>query len=183
MNELVGLKEWDVQCGLLTRGETSLLIRKGGIHERHGEFEVEHRRFVLYPTYIHQNPEELRAEFAPLLRTDPAPGRVRPPALAEVVAVHRVTDLAAAQRLEPLQALTARAIARKFAYKNRPWVHALVLRIWPLREPPTLTETAQMLGCVSWVPLGAVPVETGAPAVSDADLAARAAEVRRLLGS
>ncbi|MHA0035569.1 DUF1802 family protein [Deinococcus sp. PESE-38] len=95
--------------------------------------------------------------------------------------MHRVTDLAAAQRLEPLQALTARAIARKFAYKNRPWVHALVLRIWPLREPPTLTETAQMLGCVSWVPLGAVPVETGAPAVSEADLAARAAEVRRLL--
>lgn len=164
------LKEWDTQCQALVAGQSALLIRKGGIMETHDGFEVEHRRFLLYPTFLHQNPAELRPEFAELLRDDPHPGQIVLPALAEVVAVHKVESLEAALALEPYQALTAGAIERRFHYRNRPWVHALLLRVCPLREPLVLDETPQMLGCVSWVPLGEVAVEVGAPALSEAEL-------------
>lgn len=171
------LKEWDTQCQALVAGQSALLIRKGGIMETHDGFEVEHRRFLLYPTFLHQNPAELRPEFAGLLRDDPRPGQIVLPALAEVVAVHRVESLEAALALEPYQALTVGAIERRFHYRNRPWVHALLLRVRPLREPLVLDETPEMLGCVSWVPLGDVTVEAGAPALPDSELDRLSAEI------
>ncbi|PYE53566.1 DUF1802 family protein [Deinococcus yavapaiensis] len=147
------LKEWDVQVQALTRGDVALVLRKGGIMETHEGFEVEHRSFFLYPTFLHQNSAELRPDFTPLLRTDPSPGTVIFPALAEVMGVWRVEDLDRAMRLEDLQALDASAIERRFHYRNRPWLHALLLRVVKLDAPVALQETPEMLGCVSWVPL------------------------------
>ncbi|MDV6375650.1 DUF1802 family protein [Deinococcus arenicola] len=180
---LSALKEWDAECQLLTTGRVSLLLRKGGIMETHDGFEVEHRRFLLYPTFLHQNADELQPEYLPLLRPDPAPGQIVVPALAEVVAVQKVESLEAALRLEPLQALTAGAIERRFHYRNRPWIHALLLRVRPLSAPLTLQETPELLGCVSWVPLGGADVEPGKSAVAEAELERRQAELERLLTS
>ena len=178
---LSALKEWDAQCQLLGAGRVSLLLRKGGIMETHDGFEVEHRRFLLYPTFLHQNPQELQPQYQALLRPDPAPGQIVLPALAEVVAVHRVESLEAALRLEPLQALNAGAIERRFHYRNRPWLHALLLRVRPLETPLVLSETPELLGCVSWVPLGDVAVQPGKTAVPEAELEARQQELERVL--
>ena len=57
------LKEWDAQVCALETGRASLIVRKGGIVEKNGEFKVEHTRFWLYPTFLHQNPGELRPAF------------------------------------------------------------------------------------------------------------------------
>lgn len=181
MTPSVALKEWDTQCQALTSGTSALLIRKGGIMETHAGFEVEHRAFRLYPTFLHQNPTELRPEFTPLLREDPQPGRIVLPALAEVVAVHKVESLEQALALEPYQALTAGAIERRFHYRNRPWVHALLLRVRPLREPLVLPETPEMLGCVSWVPLPDMPVEAGPPALTEEEMEQRRLEVEAVI--
>lgn len=186
--DLCALKEWDAQCQLLTTGRVSLLLRKGGIMETHDGFAVEHRRFLLYPTFLHQNPRELRPEYQALLRPDPAPGQIVLPALAEVLSVQKVESLEAALRLEPLQALTAGAIERRFHYRNRPWIHALLLRVRPLNVPLTLRETPELLGCVSWVPLGPLPagpgeveMQAGEAAVSEEELLGRQAALERLL--
>jgi hypothetical protein len=176
------LKEWDTQCQALTSGQTALIVRKGGIMETHDGFEVEHRRFLLYPTFLHQNGAELRPEFQPLLRPDPLPGTLTLPALAEVIAVWKIEDLEQALRLEPYQALTAAAIERRFAYRNRPWLHAMLLRVSPLTPPLQLTETPEILGCLSWVPLeGIILPELGAPSKPEAELQALHAELTGLL--
>lgn len=165
------LKEWDTQCQALTQGQVAVVVRKGGIMETHDGFEVEHRSFLLYPTFLHQSGEELRPAFQPLLRPDPAPGTLVLPALAEVVAVWKVEELELALRLEPYQALNAGAIERRFNYRNRPWLHALLLRVSPLTPPLELAETPEILGCVSWVPLPEVALPARQPAVkSEAEL-------------
>src|SRR5688500_19722973 len=51
----VALKEWASVCAALEHGRQILLLRKGGIYESAGEFELEHRQFVFFPTWIHQN--------------------------------------------------------------------------------------------------------------------------------
>ena len=73
---LPALKEWDAQCQALASGQVAVILRKGGIMEARGDFEAEHRAFLLYPTFLHQNPAELRSEFKALLRPDPAPGHI-----------------------------------------------------------------------------------------------------------
>ena len=42
----VALKEWASVCSALETGRQIILLRKGGIHESGGEFEVENRQFV-----------------------------------------------------------------------------------------------------------------------------------------
>ena len=46
----VALKEWAPVCSALETGRQIILLRKGGIHESGGEFEVENRQFVLFMT-------------------------------------------------------------------------------------------------------------------------------------
>ncbi len=148
------LKEWDAQVRALETGRTALIVRKGGIVERNGDFEVEHTRFWLYPTFLHQNPGELRPEFATLLRDDPQPGQLEIRAFAQVERVWKLTDLELVRSLEPYQCLTAGALERRFKYRDKPWVHALLLRVRTLENPVVIEETPAYAGCVSWVPLG-----------------------------
>src|SRR2546421_4947960 len=58
----VALKEWATICSALETGRQMVLLRKGGIYEAAGEFEVEHRDFLLFPTYLHQNLNMLKPE-------------------------------------------------------------------------------------------------------------------------
>ncbi|WP_424951588.1 DUF1802 family protein [Deinococcus sp.] len=162
------LKEWDTQCQALALGRVALIVRKGGLMETHDGFEVEHRRFLLYSTFLHQNGAELRPEFQSLLRPDPSPGTLTLPAVAEVLAIWKIEELEKALRLEPYQALTAQALERRFHYRNRPWLHALLLRVSPLTPPLTLAETPEMLGCLSWVPLEGVILPDAGPQVRPA---------------
>src|SRR2546425_312716 len=57
----VGLKEWAVVCRALETGRQIILLRKGGIYESGGEFELENQEFFLFPTYLHQKAEMLKA--------------------------------------------------------------------------------------------------------------------------
>jgi hypothetical protein len=50
----VAFKEWAVVVEALGEGEQILILRKGGISEQRGQFEVQHREFWLYPTQFHE---------------------------------------------------------------------------------------------------------------------------------
>ena len=177
------LKEWDAQVCALETGRASLIVRKGGIVEKNGEFKVEHTRFWLYPTFLHQNPGELRPAFSDLLRDDPRPGTLEIHAFAQVERVWKLTHLDLVKSLEPHQCLTADALERRFEYRDKPWVHALLLRVHILKKPVLLEETSDYAGCVSWVPLGhEIPLEGLNPVLEKADFEAQKFVLERLLG-
>src|SRR3954471_13619524 len=56
----VALKEWASVCSALEEGRQMVLLRKGGILEAIGGFELEHPQFFLFPTYLHQNAQMLK---------------------------------------------------------------------------------------------------------------------------
>ena len=60
-------KEWAAICRALAAGRQDVILRKGGIVEPGGEFRVDHRRFLLLPTYLHQSAEQLIPEARDLL--------------------------------------------------------------------------------------------------------------------
>ena len=59
------LKEWAVVEEAIAAGAVTLLLRKGGIHERQGDFGVEHRAFWIYPTGWHENRPDLAEHLHP----------------------------------------------------------------------------------------------------------------------
>jgi hypothetical protein len=177
------LKEWDAQIQALEAGNVSLIVRKGGIIERKNDFEVEHKQFWLYPTFLHQNPGELQAQYAHLLLENPQAGLVQFRVFAEVKAVWKIENLGLVKQLEPFQALSGAALERRFRYRNKPWVHALLLRVLSLREPVKLPETPHYAGCVSWVELEQeIAVQGLEPALEDAKYLELQTQLERLLG-
>lgn len=174
------LKEWAAIEQVLAAGQSALLLRKGGLWERREGFEMEHRAFWVFPTLFHQNPLELRPDLAWALESaqaaHPDGDRVRIEHYAEVTDAFRVQSLEALENLAAHHALTGDTIAARFRYRNRPYLHALLLRVYRMPTPYIVPNTLGYEGCVSWVELddalstvGAVPVldDTGFAAARD----------------
>ena len=59
MNQLA-LKEWSAVVHALLDGRQTVLLRKGGIHEK--RFAVTASRFLLFPTVAHSHADRVRPE-------------------------------------------------------------------------------------------------------------------------
>src|SRR5712691_5143990 len=58
----LALKEWAVVVHALGTGKQTMLLRKGGLHARHGRFATEPTEFFLFPTYVHQMEQGVTSE-------------------------------------------------------------------------------------------------------------------------
>jgi hypothetical protein len=178
----VALKEWDAQVRALLEGRTAVLVRKGGIFEQREGFQVQRDQFWLYPTFLHQNAGELNLEYQANLRPDLTPGAVALSAYASVAGVLKLEAVQAARAFETVQALNADTLERRFHYKNRPVLHALLLRVYRA-APQTVIETPAIKGCISWVDLEpAVPVRDARAVLSDAQFNAERLKLETLFG-
>lgn len=166
-----GLKEWAAVVEALARGRQALLLRKGGIEEESGEFRPEHRRFWLYPTYLHETREGLKPDAGPLLEEAvarrPPEGTVQLTHFAEVTGVYEAHDLVGVLRLDPLHVWSEETVQARFAYR-RPGLWVLAVRVYRAAEPVEIQETGAQAGCKSWVPLETVvPVDGATPVLDD----------------
>jgi hypothetical protein len=176
------LKEWAAIEQVLAAGRSPLLLRKGGLWERREGFEMEHREFWLFPTLYHQNPHELRPEHAWALESaraaHPDGDRIRLEHYAVVTDAFRVESLETLHRLAEHHALTEATVESRFHYRDRPYLHALVLRVHRIPRPHLIPNTLGYEGCVSWVELDEPLETTGAvPVVDDPQFAAVRAKI------
>lgn len=164
-------KEWAVICHALAQGKQSILLRKGGIAEPEGDFRVEHDRFWLYPTYVHQQEDGINAEARPLLeqvkKDRPAPGMVRLDHWAEVTGIYHVRDYVPALLLGHLHFWSDETVEKRFHYR-RPGLFVLAVRVHRAPRTFDLRETPGYAGCKSWVELDEpLPTAGSTPVLSD----------------
>jgi hypothetical protein len=163
-------KEWAVICKALAEGRQSLILRKGGIHEDGGTFRVEHTRFWLYPTHVHQQRDGIRPEAVTLLeeseRERPPSGIVRLTHFAEVVGVYHVRDIASALVLGRFHLWSPQTVQQRFAYRS-PGLFILPVRVHRAREVFELEETPTYAGCKSWVELDRELPDDGEPVLDE----------------
>ncbi len=164
-------KEWAVICRALALGRQSIILRKGGIAEVGGSFRVEHQRFWLYPTFVHQQRDGIVADAQDLLvqaeAERPPEHQVRLSHFAEVAAIFDIPDLQSALSLEGLHLWSRSTVEARFAYR-RPGLSALAVRIYRASTPVVVTETPEYAGCRSWVDLAnALSTEGATPILDD----------------
>jgi hypothetical protein len=164
-------KEWAVVCKALAEGRQSIVLRKGGIAEKTGEFQVEHTCFWLYPTYLHQQRDGVTPDALPLLEQAeaerPPQGMVRLTHFAETSGAYHLHNLPAALLLGGMHCLSAATVKARFEYK-RPGLFVLPVRIFKAAEAFDLPETAYYAGCRSWVELEReLPTDGAAPVLMD----------------
>jgi len=164
----VALKEWASVCQALEEGRQMVLLRKGGIYEAAGEFEVEHREFLLFPTYLHQNKAMLKpAEHERFEARSAEPAEV---AISAACVVSDIIELKSRGQIDGIDdehVWTPPLIDMRFNYRPENPLYLLLVRAHRLHQPVMLANTPAYAGCKSWVPLEH-PIETGgATAVMD----------------
>jgi hypothetical protein len=175
----VALKEWASVCHALETGRQLVLLRKGGILDNKGQFELENREFLLFPTYLHQKRELLKpSERATFEERTEEPSHVDISSSAVVTDVVMIKSRAQVDAIDDLHVWTAPHIDMRFAYKPRAPLYLVVLRAYRLAKTVSLTNTPEYAGCRSWVPLDEPVSTTGAgPALDDDAFQTRRAEL------
>lgn len=181
----IALKEWAVICRALEAGRQVVVLRKGGIRDQSRGFSVDHAEFFLFPTYVHENEDDLtapaRAMLAEVARAAPPADEVRLSLYAEVHDVAEVQDLDLLRRLDGLHALAWPAAERRFHYR-RPGLHVITLRVHRLLPPLAIPSLARYDGCRSWVSLEMpLPVAGAEPVLNEQAFARGVTAVREAL--
>jgi hypothetical protein len=154
MNIQLACKEWASVCAALASGRQSILLRKGGIAEPTGDFQVQSNWFWLYPTYVHQQQNQLREtewlEKGEMFKAPPK--KILFFHLAEVVETYHLMNLEILEKLEPFHVLSKECISSRFTYRN-PGLTVMFVKIHKISKPVEIDETPFYLGCKSWVNL------------------------------
>ncbi len=184
-----GLQEWAVTCRALGEGAITLVVRKGGIHERGGGlFQLEHQRFVLMPTYLHQDQSRLlpsyRNDYFAAVSDDRHPGYIHCQYWAEAVCIWKVTDLVTVQKLGPALLWNENDLAIRFAYRDQPWLYVVALRVYVFQQTQVLRDEPRFAGCRSWIALSKpLSTDNATPVLADAVHAQRLAVISEHLGA
>lgn len=164
----VALKEWAIVCRALESGRQMILLRKGGISESGGEFQVENREFLLFPTYLHQNRNMLKpSEHAEYIAMTAEPEEITIASAGVVTDIVQLKSRQQMDRIDDEHVWAAPLIEMRFNYRPENPLYLLLVRAYRLGAPVTITNTPAYAGCKSWVPLDQ-PIATGnAQAVMD----------------
>jgi hypothetical protein len=180
-------KEWAIVVDALLRGEQIIILRKGGLLEGRGGFQIEHPEFWLFPTLFHQQRESVvpaaQSRFDEIAPDFPAPDIVRLEGFARVVAWRQLDRLATARRLQGQHVWKDEVIAERFDWGRSKQIHALAVRVFRLPAPVELPTCPSYGGCKSWIELEEEVGITGAlPAFDGAAFARKLKEFHEALG-
>lgn len=153
LNRTSALKEWAVAVEALEQGKTIMLLRKGGISEQGGRFQVKSDRVLLYPTYEHQQPTLLksgyREQVTPVI-SGWHPETITISSWAEITDILPVTEENTVEALLPYHIWNEQFISDRLKWKPRQPIYILLLRTYKL-APQTIAYSSEYGGCKSWI--------------------------------
>lgn len=175
----IAFKEWASVVSALARGKQILILRKGGIREEGGEFQVEHNEFFLFPTYEHQNKEDLKSsaydDLNQAIQTKPDPTKTPIRYYVQTKSVIHLAEESDLKRLEPYHVWSEKAVRERFHFGRQKGLFLFVVRIFELPSPYFIVANdPDYSGCKSWVELKQKLTTQGArPVISDIDFKKR----------
>jgi hypothetical protein len=147
-------KEWAAICRALVQGRQRVILRKGGIVEPGGQFELTHREFLLMPTFLHQSAESLVPEARDLLvdidADRPPEGTVVFRHRARVIEAVRIESAEELARFRGDHVWADHVVAERF-HRWRDELHVLMVEVAALSEPLVVPWRDSFGGCKSWV--------------------------------
>ena len=163
------LKEWAVAVEALERGETALVVRKGGIREK--TFAVPKTRFLFFKSYEHQKADQLKPAYHDLLRSISQRRDDEPvifTSFAEVYRAYEVSEAEELEALDPHHIWTHEYAESRLKWRPKKPLTILVLRTYLLPEPIVLDYRDSYGGCKSWIELEeSVPTAGPRPALKE----------------
>lgn len=169
------LKEWSVAVDALVNGDTSVLLRKGGIKESQSKFSAESETVILFPTFEHQKTELLKPEYRDgVVPVAPGwhPDTITLKAWANITHIFLTTSADKVASLADFHIWQPQLAQERLKWKASQPLYVLMLRVYRLPSPMTIPWQAAYGGCRSWISL-----ETPLSLTDSAELAAMSDEV------
>ena len=180
------LKEWAIAINALESGETIMLLRKGGIHEKGGSFRVAHDRVLLYPTYEHQQTFMLKADYSNLvIPVTPGwrPESVNITSYAQITHILPVTDNSIVNALLPFHIWNQEFVRDRQQWKPQEPLFILLLRTYKLSTPQSIKYHQRYGGCKSWIDLNeSISLAAAQPAISENVYSELVAQICEIIG-
>lgn len=181
------LKEWNVAVNALETGKTIVLLRKGGIREQAGQFNVADKQVLLYPTFEHQQPDLLKPDFASQVKIVESgwhPEIIRIASWAEITDVFLVAWEPAIAALFPYHIWNDKFVGDRLKWKQNQPIYILLLRTYRLAEAQQIPYISEYAGCRSWLDLAApISLEGSEAVLGDREYLERSNEIRNLMAN
>jgi hypothetical protein len=179
------LKEWAIAVQALEKGETVLLLRKGGIREKGGAFTIPHREILLYPTYEHQKPHLLKPNYAhqvKLVDSGWHPSHISIGSWAKITDIFQVSEEETVAALLPFHIWNEQFVHERFGWKPRQPLTVLLLRVYTFAQVKMLPFRPEYGGCRSWIDVAeTISLEGSKPVLGDSEYLRKADEIQGLV--
>jgi hypothetical protein len=149
---MLAFKEWSYIVTALGKGKQSIILRKGGIAEENGDFELKGKEFLLFPTLFHQAEQLVKPSWLPFLKSEnyhEQADKVRVKYFARVVESQLLTDWEKVKKLDTFHGWKEEVIKERFTrWENK--IQLLVVQVFELGAAQDIALNPDYEGCKSW---------------------------------
>lgn len=151
-----GLKEWATVVKALEHGKQTVILRKGGILETASGFRVESKKFLLFPTWEHQEVKHVKSEYYDFLNETlnqkPRQGYNIITSLAEILDEKDIFSKEIVNRLSSFHVWSDEYIEERINWMPEKPIKAVFLRTYKIPQIEISLEP-EFEGCKSWIEL------------------------------
>ena len=151
-----GLKEWATVVKALEYGKQVVILRKGGILETASGFRVESKKFLLFPTWEHQEAKHVKPEHHDFLNETlnqkPKQGYNIITSIAEILDEKDIFSKEIVNRLSPFHVWSNAYVEERINWMPEKPIKAVFLRAYKI-PPIEISLKPEFEGCKSWIEL------------------------------
>ncbi len=151
-----GLKEWATVVKALEQGKQTVILRKGGILETASGFKIESKKFLLFPTWEHQEAKHVKPDYHDFLNetlsNKPKKGFNTITSFAEVLDEKDITSKQIVHRLSSFHVWSDQYIEERIDWMPEKPLKAVFLRTYKIPQIDIRLEP-DFQGCKSWIEL------------------------------
>ena len=177
------LKEWATVVKALENGDQTVILRKGGILETASGFKIESKKFLLFPTFEHQELNHIKPQFQNYLedvkKNHPKDGHNKISSYAEVLDEADLSSEEKINALSPFHIWSDSYINERRNWLSEKPMKAIFLKVYkvPEFEIPLKSEYH---GCKSWIDINE-DAKTGKSVLSDSELDSKLRQFKEIV--
>ena len=180
---MYALKEWSTIVTALENGEQTVILRKGGILETESGFKIEAKKFLLFPTFEHQEEKNLKPQFHNYLdivkQNRPQNEHNKITSYAEVVDEVDIISKEKINALSLFHIWSDSYIDERVNWMSEKPIKTVFLKVYKIPEIE-IPIKSEYHGCKSWININE-DIQTGKPVLSEEELNSRLQKFKEIV--
>ena len=180
---MYALKEWATIVTALENGEQTVILRKGGILETESGFKIEAKKFLLFPTFEHQEEKNLKPQFHNYLdivkQNRPQNEHNKITSYAEVVDEVDIISKEKINALSLFHIWSDSYIDERVNWMSEKPIKTVFLKVYKIPEIEIPIKSEYHV-CKSWININE-DIQTGKPVLSEEELNSRLQKFKEIV--